>query len=452
MSNSNAAQTRRHRPGGDGPQPGPQLRPARPHGGAVTTAPRQDRRAGRATTATRARSSRRRRWPTSSPRLERPRRVIIMVKAGDPTDAVIDELVPLLEAGDIVIDAGNAHFAGHPTAARPRCKAQGLHFVGTGVSGGEEGALQRPEHHAGRLARVVRSRSARCWRTSPPRSTATPCCTYVGPDGAGHFVKMVHNGIEYADMQLIAEAYDLIRQGAGRRPREIADIFREWNAGRPGVVPDRDHRRGARPDRRRDRPAVRRRHRRPGRAEGHRPLDRADRARPRACRSPASPRRSSPGALSGRCRQREAAAAGAARARPASGVEDRRRASSRTSGRRCTPPRSSPTPRASTRSRAASAEYGWDIDLGAMARIWRGGCIIRARFLNRITEAYERDAGPRHLLLRRRVLHRRRRRRRQAAWRRVVARRRAERHPGARLLAPRWPTTTASAPSGCRPR
>ena len=161
--------------------------------------------------------------------LERPRRVLIMVKAGPGTDAVIDELVPLLEEGDIVIDAGNAHF---PDTIRRenRLKELGLHFVGTGVSGGEEGALNGPSIMPGgsresyeSLGPLLESISAKV--------DGEPCCTYVGPDGAGHFVKMVHNGIEYADMQLIAEAYDLIKQGTGASAAEIGEIFQTWNEG-----------------------------------------------------------------------------------------------------------------------------------------------------------------------------------------------------------------------------
>ena len=316
--------------------------------------------------------------------------IVIMVKAGDPTDAVIDELVPLLEAGDIVVDCGNAHFA--DTRRREAAlREHGLHFVGTGVSGGEEGALQRPEHHAGRLARSRTRRSARCFEKIAAQVDGTPCCAHVGPDGAGHFVKMVHNGIEYADMQLIAEAYDLLagraRRAAGRdRGRSSAT----WNDGRPRVVPHRDHRRRAGAHRRGHRQAVRRHRARPGRAEGHRPLDRAERARPRhpdhrhrrgdvrplaVRRTPTSARRPA-----GRSRRRgDAARRSSDRdafvedvAPRAVRVEDRRvRAGLR------------------PRSRAGSAEYGWDIDRGAMATIWRGGCIIRARFLDRIREAYD---------------------------------------------------------------
>src|SRR6266581_3305049 len=161
--------------------------------------------------------------------LERPRTIIIMVKAGPPTDAVIAELVPLLDPGDIVIDCGNAHFG--DTRRREReLRSAGLHFVGCGVSGGEEGALNGPS--------IMPGGSAESYRTLGPmfesiaaQVDGTPCCVHVGPDGAGHFAKMVHNGIEYADMQLIAEAYDLLRAGLGAAPAEIAGIFASWNDG-----------------------------------------------------------------------------------------------------------------------------------------------------------------------------------------------------------------------------
>ncbi|HET9900717.1 MAG TPA: NADP-dependent phosphogluconate dehydrogenase, partial [Actinomycetes bacterium] len=161
--------------------------------------------------------------------LERPRRIIIMVKAGPGTDAVIDELVPLLEDGDIVVDAGNAHFV--DTQRREQAlRERGLHFVGTGVSGGEEGALLGPSIMPGgspesyeALGPLLEDISAKV--------DGTPCCVYVGRGGAGHFVKMVHNGIEYADMQLIAEAYDLLRSGVDMPVADIAAVFKEWNSG-----------------------------------------------------------------------------------------------------------------------------------------------------------------------------------------------------------------------------
>ncbi|WP_229747616.1 NAD(P)-binding domain-containing protein, partial [Cellulomonas gelida] len=145
------------------------------------------------------------------------------------TDAVIDELVPLLEPGDIVVDAGNAHF---PDTVRREdaLRARGLHFVGSGVSGGEEGALLGPSIMPGGTRESYESLGPILEKISA-KVDGVACCTYVGPDGAGHFVKMVHNGIEYADMQLIAEAYDLLKQGLGATAGEIGQIFARWNTG-----------------------------------------------------------------------------------------------------------------------------------------------------------------------------------------------------------------------------
>ncbi|MDQ6938375.1 MAG: NADP-dependent phosphogluconate dehydrogenase, partial [Actinomycetota bacterium] len=161
--------------------------------------------------------------------LARPRAIIIMVKAGAPTDAVITELVPLLDPGDVVIDCGNAHFL--DTRRREAAlRERGLHFVGSGVSGGEEGALNGPSIMPGGSPQSYQ-RLGPIFEKIAAQVDSQPCCVHVGPDGAGHFVKMVHNGIEYADMQLIAEAYDLLRSRAAKSPAEIAEIFREWNRG-----------------------------------------------------------------------------------------------------------------------------------------------------------------------------------------------------------------------------
>ena len=159
--------------------------------------------------------------------LRTPRVAIIMVQAGAATEAVIEELAALMEPGDIIVDAGNTLY----TDTRRRevsLRERGLHFVGMGVSGGEEGALNGPSIMPGgtaesydRLGPMLESISAHV--------DGTPCCTHVGPDGAGHFVKMVHNGIEYADMQVIGEAYDLLRSVAGIEPAEQAKIFKAWN-------------------------------------------------------------------------------------------------------------------------------------------------------------------------------------------------------------------------------
>jgi len=320
--------------------------------------------------------------------LERPRKIIVMVKAGAPTDAVIDELVPLLDSGDIVIDAGNAHF---PDTIRREAalKAKGLHFVGSGVSGGEEGALNGPSIMPGGsresyqvLGPILEDISAKV--------DGVPCCTYVGPDGAGHFVKMVHNGIEYADMQLIAEAYDLLKQGLGASAAEIAEIFKSWNEGDlesflieitadvlahvdaetgqafVDIVLDRAEQKGT------------------GRWTVQNGLDLGV---PITGIAEATFAR----ALSGSVPQRAAAVS----TLPALAedfritdrdafIEDVRLAlyASKVVA----------YSQGFDQIAAASAENGWDIDRGAMARIWRGGCIIRARFLNRITEAYERAA------------------------------------------------------------
>ncbi|NJP34783.1 NADP-dependent phosphogluconate dehydrogenase [Micromonospora thermarum] len=316
--------------------------------------------------------------------LERPRAVIVMVKAGGPTDAVIDELVPLLDAGDIIVDCGNAHFA--DTRRREEAlRKQGLHVVGTGVSGGEEGALRGPSIMPGGSAESYRKLGP-IFEKIAAQVDGVPCCRHIGPDGAGHFVKMVHNGIEYADMQLIAEAYDLLRAGLGAEPAEIADIFREWNSGElesflieitadvlahgdatgrafVDVVLDQAEQKGT------------------GRWTVQSALDLGI---PITGIAEATFARS----LSGHAGQREAAR----RAFPAAGatwrvddretfVEDVRRA--------LLASKIVAYAQGFDQIRAGSREYDWDIDLGGTATIWRGGCIIRARFLDRIRQAYD---------------------------------------------------------------
>ena len=161
--------------------------------------------------------------------LEKPRRVIIMVKAGDPTDAVINELADAMEPGDIIIDGGNALYT--DTIRREKAiRERGLHFVGAGISGGEEGALNGPSIMPGGPAESYKSLGPLLEEISA-HVDGVPCCTHIGPDGAGHFVKMVHNGIEYSDMQLIGEAYQLLRDGLGLSAAAIADVFADWNTG-----------------------------------------------------------------------------------------------------------------------------------------------------------------------------------------------------------------------------
>ena len=331
--------------------------------------------------------------------LSRPRAVIVMVKAGAPTDAVIEELTGLLEPGDIVIDCGNTHFT--DTIRREKdLSAKGLHFVGTGVSGGEEGALNGPS--------IMPGGSPEAYRTLGPifesiaaQVDGTPCAVHVGPDGAGHFVKMVHNGIEYADMQLIAESYDLLRSGLGASPAQIAEIFREWNEGELesflieitadvlahtdaatggpfiDIVVDQAEQKGT------------------GRWTVQSALDLGI---PITGIAEATFARS----LSGHADQRKAAQRSyegrAADADPASVVgdpkqfiEDVRNALYAS--------KIVAYAQGFDHIQAGSEEYGWDIDRGAMATIWRGGCIIRARFLDRIRAAYAENDGLESLLV-----------------------------------------------------
>ncbi|MBW7459676.1 NADP-dependent phosphogluconate dehydrogenase, partial [Paenibacillus sepulcri] len=161
--------------------------------------------------------------------LETPRKILIMVQAGKGTDATIDALVPHLDEGDIIIDGGNAFFPDTQRRSKD-LEGQGIRFIGTGVSGGEEGALKGPS--------IMPGGQESAYKLVEPILTAIsahvngdPCCTYIGPDGAGHYVKMVHNGIEYGDMQLICEAYDLLKNVLGVSTEELQSIFTEWNKG-----------------------------------------------------------------------------------------------------------------------------------------------------------------------------------------------------------------------------
>jgi 6-phosphogluconate dehydrogenase len=320
-------------------------------------------------------------------RLSTPRAAIIMVQAGTGTDAVIDELVKVFEPGDIIVDGGNALFT--DTIRREKAvRETGINFVGAGISGGEEGALNGPS--------IMPGGSDESWVTLGPilKSIAAiaegePCVTHVGHDGAGHFVKMVHNGIEYADMQLIGEAYDLIRRGTGKSPTEIADIFDEWNTGElesylieitAQVLRQVDAATG--------KPLV------------DVILDQA-------------------GAKgTGAWTVQTALDLGV----PVSGIAEAVFARSLSSkpGQRAVAQKVLPGPadtwtiespdefvedvrQALYASKiiaysqgfdeiiAGAEQYGWDIQKGEIAKIWRGGCIIRARFLNRITEAYAAD-------------------------------------------------------------
>lgn len=161
--------------------------------------------------------------------LKRPRKVFLMIQAGKPVDSVIEQLTGLLEAGDIIMDGGNSYF--EDTRRRyQKLEACGLHYLGVGVSGGEEGARKGPSIMPGG-DREAYEEVSRILTAVAAKASGEPCCTYIGPEGAGHYVKMVHNGIEYADMQLIAESYLLLKYVGGLTNAELADTFQEWNEG-----------------------------------------------------------------------------------------------------------------------------------------------------------------------------------------------------------------------------
>ncbi|MFC9947953.1 NADP-dependent phosphogluconate dehydrogenase [Streptomyces pratensis] len=318
--------------------------------------------------------------------LERPRRLVVMVKAGDPTDAVIAEFAPLLEPGDMIIDGGNAHFA--DTRRREKAlRDQGIHFVGTGVSGGEEGALNGPSIMPGGSKESYASLGPMLEKISAKAKDGAPCVTHIGPDGAGHFVKMVHNGIEYADMQLIGEAFQLLRDVAGYSPAEIADIFRTWNTGRlDSYLIEITAEVLSHTDAATDKPFVdvvldQAEQKGTGRWTVQIALDLgvpvsgiAEAVFARSVSGHAALREASrhlAGPTASTLGKDEAAAF-------ADQVEQALYASkivSYTQGFH--------------QIAAGSEQYDWNVDLGKVAAIWRGGCIIRAAFLDRITSAYE---------------------------------------------------------------
>jgi 6-phosphogluconate dehydrogenase len=318
--------------------------------------------------------------------LEKPRRVLIMVKAGDPTDAVINELADAMEEGDIIIDGGNALYT--DTIRREKAmRERGLHFVGAGISGGEEGALNGPSIMPGGPAESYKSLGPLLEEISA-HVDGVPCCTHIGPDGAGHFVKMVHNGIEYSDMQLIGEAYQLLRDGIGLTAPQIADVFTEWNkgdldsflveitaevlrqvdakTGKPlvDVILDEAEQKGT------------------GRWTVKSALDLgvpvtgiAEAVFARALSGSVTQRQATTGLASGDLGEKPSDAD--------KFVEDVRQALYAS--------KIIAYAQGFNQIQAGSEEYDWGVTPGDLATIWRGGCIIRAKFLNRIKEAYDED-------------------------------------------------------------
>ena len=345
--------------------------------------------------------------------VQRPRRIVLMVKAGAAVDETIRSLVPHLEKGDLIIDAGNSH--PRDTERRDQeLQALGLRFVGMGVSGGEEGALKGPSLMPGGPRSAFDELEPILTRIAAQVDDG-PCVTYIGPGGAGHFVKMVHNGIEYGDMQLIAEAYDFLQGVLGLTPAQMAPIFADWNqgllnsflieitatilgktdpeSGKPmvDVIVDRAGQKGT------------------GRwtseiaLELGVPLPTIHAAVEARC-------------LSSQKEQRVAAARVLHGPKPALVRDDRLVAALRDAlyaSKVCS------YAQGLDLLRTASEAKHWDLQLGEIARIWKGGCIIRARFLDRIKEAYRRQKNLPNLLLDEQLggfLNEA-----QSAWRKVVA-------------------------------
>lgn len=314
--------------------------------------------------------------------LQTPKTAIIMVQAGAGTDAVINQLAERFTSGDIIVDGGNALFT--DTIRREKeLASKGINFVGAGISGGEEGALNGPS--------IMPGGSAEAYKTLGPilesiaaSAEGEACVTHIGSDGAGHFVKMIHNGIEYADMQLIAEGYDILRQ-AGMEPKEIAEVFREWNQGE---------------------------------LESYlieitaEVLDQVDAETGKPLVDVILDQAGSKG--TGVWTVKNALDLGV----PVSGIAEAvfaRSLSAQSDQRSSKPDLAKQTTtwnidrkeliekvrqalfaskiiaysQGFDAIQAGAKEFDWDIDLGEVAKIWRAGCIIRAKFLNRITEAYK---------------------------------------------------------------
>jgi 6-phosphogluconate dehydrogenase len=326
--------------------------------------------------------------------LKRPRKVMMLVKAGKPVDDFIEKIIPLLEKGDIIIDGGNSHF---PDTNRRTAyvESKGLLYIGTGVSGGEEGALLGPS--------IMPGGSKAAWEHVKPIFQAisakvedgTPCCDWVGENGAGHFVKMVHNGIEYGDMQLITEAYFIMKQLLGMSADEMHEVFKEWNNGELSsylieitrdilAFKDQD-----------------------GSALVEKILDTAGQKGTGKWTAVAALDQGVPLTLIGE----------AVFARCLSAMKDERVAASKI----LTGPKPVFTgdkkqfisdlkdalyasklvsyAQGYVLMRAAAVEYKWDLNYGGIALMWRGGCIIRSAFLGKIKEAFDKDPNLSNLLL-----------------------------------------------------
>jgi 6-phosphogluconate dehydrogenase len=327
--------------------------------------------------------------------LESPRKIMLMVKAGAPTDATIEELIPYLNKGDILIDGGNTLFT-DTQRRNKKLSDLGIHFIGTGVSGGEEGALKGPSIMPGGQKEAY-DLVAPIFKDISAKVNGDPCTTYIGPNGAGHYVKMVHNGIEYGDMQLISEAYFILKHILGLNAEEFHEVFAEWNKGEldsylieitADIFTKMDDETGN--------PLV------------DMILDKAGQKG------------------TGKWTSQSALDLGiplpiiteSVFARFISAMKDERVAASKIlKGPEIKPftgdknafiesvrkalylSKICSYAQGFAQMRAASEEYNWDLQYGEIAMIFRGGCIIRAQFLQKIKEAYDRDPALKNLLL-----------------------------------------------------
>ncbi len=326
--------------------------------------------------------------------LSKPRKIMVMVKAGAPVDGVINQLVPLLEPGDLIIDGGNSYFMDTERRAK-ELEAKGLRFIGTGVSGGEEGALKGPSIMPGGQ-REAYDLVKDIFIAISAKVEGEPCVTYIGPRGAGHYVKTVHNGIEYGDMQLIAEAYDILHRALNLSNQELADIFAEWNQGElqsylieitaaifkridpetgkylVDLILDEAQQKGT------------------GKWTSQNAFDLG------------IPIPTINAAVESRCMS--ALKAERVQASKVLTGPDRKFTGNRQQlinavrdalymAKICS------YAQGMALLRAASKEYDYNLPYGEIAAIWRGGCIIRARFLNRITDAFRRNPDLPNLML-----------------------------------------------------
>lgn len=347
--------------------------------------------------------------------LKRPRKIMVMIKAGNPVDKFIKSALPYLEKGDIIIDGGNSYFPDTMRRAQ-MLESKGLRYIGTGVSGGEEGALHGPSMMPGGTPSAWEHVQDIFQKTAAKASDGKPCCEWIGSDGAGHYVKMVHNGIEYGDMQMICEAYSLMRNLLGMEPAEMHEVFKEWNEGEldsylieitRDILAKSDDDTGL--------PMV------------DVILDTAGQKGTGKWTSQSALDLGAPAAT----------IAEAVFARCLSALKDERVAASK----ELTGPEKDFTgdkkafvedirqalyaskicsyAQGFQLLQMAAAEYGWKLNYGEIASIWRGGCIIRARFLQRIKEAFDENTSLDNLLLA--PFFNQAAKEAQDSWRRVVA-------------------------------